>query len=140
MKEAGPTHLADDRGSATLWMVGVVTATFVLIGLVIDGGAMLRVRSDAFGAAASAARAGAQELDDDAAVEGQVVLDSAAARRAAMAHLERLGYRGSVTVTGATVTVTAVGTAALQLLRIVGGDTATFEATASATATKVETP
>lgn len=138
--KAGATYLDDDRGSATLWMVGIVTATFVLIGLVVDGGAMLRVRSDAFAAAASAARAGAQELDDDAAVEGQVVLEPAAARRAAMAHLERLGYRGSVTVTGATVTVTAVGTAALQLLRIVGGDTATFEATASAAATKVETP
>lgn len=134
----GISHLGDDRGSATLWMVGIVMATFVLIGLVVDGGTMLRVRSDAFAAAGSAARAGAQELDDDAAVEGQVVLDPTAARHAAMAHLVHLGFRGSVTVTGDTVTVTAHGTATLQLLHLAGGDTASFEATASATATKVE--
>jgi Flp pilus assembly protein TadG len=132
-------QLDAERGSATLWMVGIVMATFLLVGLVVDGGAMLRVRSDAFAVAGSAARAGAQELDDDAAVEGHVVLDPDAARTAALAHLEQLGFRGSVTVTGDTVTVTARGTATLQLMRLAGGDTASFEATASATATKVET-
>ena len=138
---ASTMHLGDERGSATIWMVSVVMATFVLIGLVIDGGSMLRVRSDAFAAAGAAARAGAQELDDDAAVEGLTILDPPAARRAAMAHLERLGYQGSVSVSGETVTVTARGTARLQLLSLVGGgDTASFEATASATAIKVGTP
>lgn len=137
---ASTVHLDDERGSATIWMVSVVMATFVLIGLVVDGGSMLRVRSDAFAAAGAAARAGAQELDEDAAVEGRAVLDPTAARRAAMAHLERLGYRGSVSVSGATVTVTARGTARLQLLSLVGGDAARFEATASAAAIKVGTP
>jgi len=137
---APSVHFGDERGSATIWMVSVVMATFVLIGLVVDGGSMLRVRSDAFAAAGAAARAGAQELDDDAAVEGHTVLDPIAARRAALAHLESLGYQGSVSVSGETVTVTARGTARLQLLSLVGGDTASFEATASATAIKVGTP
>jgi Flp pilus assembly protein TadG len=133
------TASCDERGSATLWMVSVVMATFALLGLVVDGGAMLRVRSDAFAVAGAAARAGAQELDEDAAVEGRAVLDPAAARSAALAHLERLGYSGSVTVAGNTVAVTARGTATLQLLRLVGGDAATFEATARASAIKVRT-
>ena len=75
---------ADDRGSATVWMIGVVVASFVMIGLVLDGGTMLRARSDAFSAASSAARAGAQQLDPVEAVEGSAVLDPIAAERAAL--------------------------------------------------------
>ena len=71
-----------------------------MVGLVLDGGVMLRARSDAFSIAASAARVGAQQLDTDAAVEGQAVLDPVAAEAAALDYLAANGVTGSVTVEG----------------------------------------
>ena len=47
---------------------------------------------------------------------------------------------GTVSVTGDTVTVTVTTSAHLQMLRVVGGDTVTFDATATAEAVKVATP
>jgi Flp pilus assembly protein TadG len=133
-------HANDDEGSATIWMIGVTVATFAMIALVLDGGSMLRARSDAFSVASAAARAGAQELDPVAAVEGEAVLDPIAAQRAANDYLARHGYGGGVAVNGFTVTVTVNSVAHLQMLKLAGGDTATFHATASAQAVKVVAP
>lgn len=130
----------DDRGSATVWMIGVTVASFLMVGLVLDGGVMLRSRSDAFAIAASAARVGAQQLDDDAAVEGLSVLDPIAAEQAVLDYLAAQGASGAVTVTGDRVTVTVTTSASLQMLQVVGGDTVTFDATATAEAVKVATP
>ena len=91
--------MRDDRGSATIWMIGVTRAAFLMVGLVLDGGVMLRARSDAFSIAASAARVGAQQLDADAAVEGDAVLDPVAAEQAALDYLAARGVTGTVTVT-----------------------------------------
>ncbi len=130
----------DDRGSATVWMIGVTVASFLMVGLVLDGGVMLRTRSDAFAIAASAARVGAQQLDGDAAVEGLSVLDPVAAEQAVLAYLAAQGASGTVMVTGDRVTVTVTTSAQLQMLQVVGGDTVTFDATATAEAVKVATP
>lgn len=130
----------DERGSATVWMIGVTVASFLMIGLVLDGGVMLRSRSDAFAIAASAARVGAQQLDGDAAVEGLTVLDPIAAEQAAQGYLAAQGATGTVTVTGDTITVTVTTSAQLQMLRAAGGDTVTFDATATVEAVKVATP
>jgi hypothetical protein len=127
----------DERGSATLWMIGVTVSTFALVALVHDGGAMLRARSDAFAIAGSAARVGAQQLDPDAAVEGLTVLDPIAAERAVMDYLNDAGVTGRATVAGDTVTVTVSSEAELQMLRLVGGDTVSFDATATVEAVKV---
>lgn len=129
-----------ERGSATVWMIGVTVSSFLMVALVLDGGVMLRSRSDAFAIAGSAARVGAQQLDEDAAVEGLTVLDPIAAERAALAHLAAEGVTGTVTVTADTVTVTVTSTARLQMLRLVGGDTVTFDATATVQAIKVGQP
>ncbi len=135
-----PRCAGDDRGSATVWMIGVTVASFLMVGLVLDGGIMLRSRSDAFAIAASAARVGAQQLDPDAAVEGLTVLDPIAAEQAVLGYLAAQGVTGTVTVSGDTVTVTVTTSAHLQMLRAVGGDTVTFDATATAEAVKVATP
>lgn len=136
-----PVHRAqDDQGSATIWMIGVTVGAFLMIGLVLDGGVMLRARSDAFGAAASAARVGAQQLDPVAAVEGQAVLDPVAAERAALDYLAAHDLSGTVTVSGANVTVTVTTHAQLQLLRVVGGNRVDFDATATVQAVKVTPP
>ena len=133
-----PLRVRDDRGSATIWMIAVTACAFMMIGLVLDGGVMLRTRSDAFSIAASAARVGAQQLEADSAVEGEAVLDPVAAELAALEYLAVRGFTGTVTVSADTVTVTVQATADLQLLQVVGDDIAHFEATASARAVKVE--
>ena len=128
---------ADDEGSATVWMIGVVVCTFLMLALVLDGGVMLRARSNAYSAASAAARAGAQQLDPVAAVDGVAVLDPVAAKRAALDFLTADGLTGSVTIVGDTVTVNVTSTAHLQLASALGADATTFHATASAQAIKV---
>jgi Flp pilus assembly protein TadG len=129
-----------ERGSVTIWMIGVVVATFLMIGLLLDGGTMLRKRSDVFGIAAAAARVGAQQLDPTQAIEGHAVLDPIAAQHAVREYLAAHDLTGTVQVVGDTVTVDASATAELQMLKLVGGDSASFHATASARAVKVVNP
>lgn len=100
------TVIRSDRGSATVFLVIVMTASVGLIALVADGGAIQRARSETYGLASAAARAGAQQLDDDARARGDVVLDPAAATDAAQRHLAAHDTTGQVSVTGDTVTVT----------------------------------
>lgn len=129
------TRLGDERGAVTVWAISMTVACVLLIGLVLDGGALLRARSDAFAVAASAARAGAQQLDPDAAVAGAALIDPAAAQRAAADYLSRAGVSGTVTVTGSTITVTVTSSARFQLLPVAAGS---VTATASVDAIKVE--
>lgn len=133
-------RLGDDRGSVTVWAISATVACMLLVGLVLDGGTMLRARSDAFSVASAAARAGAQQLDPAAAVEGNAVLDPDAAQQAALDYLADRGATGTVTVTGDSITVTVTSSVDLQLLSLAGGDTATFAATATVNAVKVDLP
>lgn len=125
-----------ERGSASVYMIGVAVCSFLMVALVLVGARMLQARSDAFGLAAAAARAGAQELDDDAAVEGRAVLDPAGAEQAALEYLAARGAVGVVSVEGDTVTVTVIARVASSLDGS-AADTAEFRATASARALKV---
>jgi len=124
-------------GSATVWMLGVVVCTMSLVGLVLDGGTVLRTRSDAFSVAGAAARAGAQQLQPDLVAEGEAVLDPVAARQAALDYLARHDATGTVFVSGAIVTVTATRSAHLQMLQVVGASDVAVHATATVRATKV---
>jgi Flp pilus assembly protein TadG len=136
--QSWPDRVNDDRGSVTVWAISATVACMLLVGLVLDGGTMLRARSDAFSIAAAAARAGAQQLDTDAAVQGHTVLDAAAAERTALAYLATRGVAGTVTVTPQTVTVTVTSAARLQLLSLAGGNTAHFTATSTVNVVKVD--
>lgn len=133
-------RLSDDRGSVSVWAIGATVASMLLLGLVLDGGTMLRARSDAFSLASAAARAGAQHLDPGAAVEGSTVLDPVAAEQAALDYLTARGATGTVTVTAETITVTVATTANLQLLSLAGADTASFSATSTVDVVKVAAP
>ena len=123
-----------------MWMIGVVVSSMLMIGLVLDGGVMLRSRSDAFSLAAAAARAGAQQLDPDAATQGRPVLDPDRARQAALDYLAARKATGTVAVTAETITVTVTTTAHLQMLQVVGANTVTFNATATVRAVKTGGP
>jgi hypothetical protein len=107
----------DDRGTATTWVAATVAGLLLFAGFLVDGiGVVLRVRSEAFTVAAAAARAGAQVLDDAAAVEGLVRLDQDGAEAAAAEYLERRGVAGTVSAAGDEVTVTVHEVADLQVL------------------------
>ena len=131
-----PDRRADNRGFVTVWTVALSFACVSLVGLVHDAGRALRAQSDAFGSAAAAARAGAQEVDRVAAVTGTTRLDEGLAHQAAPAYLADPGHDGTVTVADMDVTVTVTHTTDLQILP----GSITVDATATAHAAQGPTP
>jgi hypothetical protein len=121
-----------DAGSITAMTATVVAGFVLMLALVVGGGAVLRARTDAFGTAAAAARAGAQQLDEDALAQGDVVIDFDKAAAAAQGYLATQGADGSVQVAGADVVVTVNETVAIPQL----GQSVTISATATVSAIK----
>jgi hypothetical protein len=101
----------------TIWAVVVALACLLIVGLVLDGGTVLRARSRSFDLAGAAARAGAQELDGVALTEGRIVLREPDARQTAMSYLAAHDATGEVVVDGLEVQVTVTDAVALQILR-----------------------
>ena len=123
---------ADDRGFMTVWTVALAFSCILLVGLVHDAGRALRARSDAFGTAAAAARAGAQQIDRGAAVTGVLQLDQDLAYQAALAYLDTSGVTGDVTFPDEmTVQVTVQDSTDLQIIPY---GSVTVDATATAEA------
>jgi hypothetical protein len=120
-----------DEGIVTIWTVVVAGACLLMVGLVLDGGTILRARSSAYDLAGGAARVGAQELDEQALAEGRVVVDHDAAREAALAWLAERDAGGSVAVDGTEVTVSVRRQVDFQVLKVASvevEETATVEA------------
>jgi hypothetical protein len=116
----------------TVWTVALAFSCVLLVGLVHDAGRALRARSDAFGTAAAAARAGAQQIDRGAAVTGVLQLDQDLAYEAALAYLDTSGVTGNVTFPSEmTVQVTVQDTTDLQIIPY---GSVTVDATATAEA------
>lgn len=95
-----------DAGYVTVFTLGVSMALVSVVGLVLDGGRAQRAQSDSFGVAAAASRAGAQQLDAVAAVNGEIRLDPGRAADAVRTFLAARGLTGRVAVTDTQVTVT----------------------------------
>ena len=129
-------RVRDDSGQVTALVASVLVVFVVMFALVVGGAEVLRARSDAFGAAAGAARAGAQELEEAAVVQGTVELDPEAAQAAAQSYLAARGAIGSVSVSGTDVTVTVQDSVAIPRL----GEVIGVEATATVSAIKGDTP
>ncbi|HEV7760195.1 MAG TPA: pilus assembly protein TadG-related protein [Acidimicrobiales bacterium] len=123
-----------DRGFVTAWTVALAGSCWLFVGLALDSGRVLRDRSEAFGAAAAAARAGAQQLDERVAIaEGRTVLDPERASQVAHAYLNDRGFTGEVDVIGdLEVMVTVTETADLKIIPV--PDVVTFEVSATAQA------
>lgn len=82
-------------------------ALLMATGLAVDGGRKIGALSEARDIADNAARAGAQEIDENQLrATGQPLLDQIAAENSARAYLALVGHSGVVTVTSTTVTVT----------------------------------
>lgn len=128
-------RLRGDAGQVTGFAVIMVVAVIALAGLVLDGGLAVAAKADAFATAQSAARAGAQRLDLALyRATGQVKLDPVAAAAAARAWLASAGATGTVSATPQQVRVQVTRVARTQLLALVGVDSITVHATATAVA------
>lgn len=126
-------RLRGDRGSATVWALGVVAVVALLAGAVLDGGNAMAARVQALDIAQQAARAGANQLDLGALRnEGLVRLDPGAAQAAAAAFLRQAGATGTATATPAQVTVTVTRSQPTMLLQAIGVNSIGMTATASA--------
>ena len=132
----------DERGSVTIWLALASFVMMALVGLAVDLGGQVHAQQRAHDLAAQAARAGAEQVQPAAAIEGRHArIDAAAARTAARRYLDAAGVAGNVTVTGGdTLTVRVrdayqprfltfvglrhldvTGTATARLIRTLGG-------------------
>jgi len=114
----------DERGSATIFVVGFAVVLFAGAGLAIDGGRAINARDKATDVAEQAARAGSGQLDQVALrASGAVVLDQDGARARANSFVTDAGYEPTTTTTADSVTVRAAATYRTALLGIIGINT-----------------
>ena len=119
-----------DRGSITVFVVGLVLSFLMSAGLALDGGRLVSARVAVADHAENAARVGAQQVGQMRS--GARVLQGAPAREAALQYLRQQGVGGEVVVGIRTVTVTTRMTQATTFLTLVGIDQRTVSATRTA--------
>ena len=108
-------------GQVTAFVTVFTVALVFVVGLVLDGGLVLAAKRQAGNEAESAARAGAQAVSiDRLRSEGASELDPDEAAARARSYLVQVGHRGTVTVSGDTVTATVEIDQPLQILGIGG--------------------
>ena len=114
----------NDRGSITLWLLGLVLFLFGLGGIVLDLWRVLGERAELAVLVDSAAVAATSAIDEASLRAGDgIILVEVDARRRALAVLAAdPQLRSSVTVAGPTATVTAEREASLTLLRVLVPD------------------
>jgi len=126
-------RLRGDRGSGSVWAIGVVAVVALLAGAVLDGGNAMAARVQALDIAQQAARAGANQLDLGALRnQGVVRLDPGAAQAVAQAFLREAGATGTATATIAQVSVTVTRSQPTLVLQAIGVDSIGMTATATA--------
>ena len=128
------SHQRDERGSITLWLALSSFVMIFLVGLAVDLGGQVHAHERAHDLAAQAARAGGEEVDGGAAIQGRALsVDPAAARMAAQRYLDAAGVRGTVAITkGNTITVTVHDSYDPQFLGLVGINRLDITGTATA--------
>lgn len=110
---------SDDRGSITAFVAVVATALVMVAGMAYDGGQVIAAQARARSDAAKAARAGAQQIDvTHLRSTGDTVLASSEAAGAALAYLRRAGSAGTVSVDGASITVTVSISQPMRILPV----------------------
>lgn len=128
---------ADERGTATVFVVGMAVVLLACAGLVIDGGSALNARMKLADDVEQAARLGANQIDLDALRgSGQVTVEPEVARAEAGSFLSGRGYSGiQVAADQESVSVRASDTVPTALLQLVG--IGSFDISAGATAQAV---
>ncbi|MBS2545362.1 hypothetical protein KGQ19_00620 [Catenulispora sp. NL8] len=125
----------NDEGFATLFVVIMATALMLVIGLVVDGGAVASARAEALDEATAAGRAAAQMIDADTLLrDNTVILNPEAAKKAAQDYIASTGDKATVHIeqelpgtvetgaatSGPSVTVSVTRTVKTQFLFMVG--------------------
>jgi Flp pilus assembly protein TadG len=111
----------NERGQVMAFVVVIVMALLLFVGLVFDGGLILAAKRRAINEAEAAARAGAQAIATNTyRTTGRLTLDPVRARAAARAYLAQTADTGNVLVVGDRVVVTVTLSQRMQLLRLVG--------------------
>ena len=133
-----------DRGSATLWVLGLTLMVFALGGLSVDLWRGIAVRRTVAGIADAAAVAAANGIDERAWRRGQLVLDESTSRVLAgqviAAEPGAAELVWSVTVSGDRATVTVRRDVPLTLLRLFDPGAEPLRVQVAATAVAVRSP
>lgn len=112
------SHLRDDRGSVSAFVLGLVMTFVACAGLAIDGGRMISARIRAADRAENAARVGAQAVTNIRL--GIPRVDQQSAVRLAHKFLVTSGAHGSVTANGVEVCVSVNARVPMTLLALIG--------------------
>lgn len=96
-----------EHGAISVFVVIVTVALISIAGLVLDGGRLMAARREVQDIAANAARAGAQELDEDHLRAGRTRIDPIAGAAAISDYLAQTPATGTSSVSGDAVTVQA---------------------------------
>ncbi|MFG1697254.1 pilus assembly protein TadG-related protein [Nonomuraea sp. NPDC049309] len=122
-----------ERGSVTVFTAVIAFALLLCAGLMVDGGAKIQAYREAYAAAEEAARAGAGQMNTARAyTSGRFEIDTAQALSAARAYLTAAGHTGTVSTTGNQVRVTVTVSKPTALISLIGIDSVTATAGASA--------
>lgn len=82
-----------ERGSATVFVIGMSLMLLVCAGLVVDGGLAINARQRAADDAEQASRLAADSIDvDELRASGTIVIDADLARQRAAGYLQSRGY------------------------------------------------
>jgi Flp pilus assembly protein TadG len=133
MRRAPLSHLVGERGSALITGLFLTIALMMVIGAAVDIGHAFIVRRELVSIADDAALTGSEALDQSALHAGTLELDPGQARAAALGTITRLpGESAQASATTSAVTVQVRRRLPTILLRLVGLDTLTVSAQASA--------
>lgn len=111
-----------ERGEVSEMVIVLVVGLFLVVGLVVDGGAKMTASAHALGVAQGAARYGAQQIGTLPTTGGHgAQIDPAKAQSAAESYLANSGVEGSVAVTAEDhLIVTATAQEPTTFLGIIG--------------------
>jgi uncharacterized membrane protein len=125
--------LGNERGAVLVSGLLLALAVLMVIGVAVDIGNAFIVRRELVAAADDAALSGSQQLDLAALHQGQLALDPQAAQNAALTALAGdQGVQAQATATPAAVSVHLKRRFPTVLLRLVGLDSLTVSAQATA--------
>lgn len=126
----------DERGSASIFVLGMSIVLMVCAGLVVDGGLAINARMRVADDAEQASRIAADSIDEPLLRSGGAIeIDPALAAQRSADYLNGRGYtpaQYSLEIEGETVSVTVRDTTDTMILGVVGIDTYDVEAAASA--------
>jgi len=89
----------DDRGGTELFVLVTLFAMLIALGLVVDGGGLMRAQDEAAWCAQQAARAGAERIDlNQVQIDGTSVLLESAAVATALQVVAAAGMEGTAVV------------------------------------------